>query len=161
MNRNALYKLYFEPNVLVALGHDSNIFDCACHYSRRKRNEKTTRRKRKTILGNFKSYNQIPGEDVQINIRPILIDRTQIEFELPVFRLKNIGNGPARNITIQWSIQGENINTIALNSDVLRNFDAHIESGLMLTLTQRLYLTTICNVFCSKMLCTAGKSTAA
>lgn len=82
-------------------------------------------------------FRWIPIENIEINIKPISTNSDQIKYERPIFGLKNIGNGPAKNITIEWHIQGEKIETIVLNSELLQRFNAHIESNLMLTLTQK------------------------
>lgn len=72
-----------------------------------------------------------PLHDAEVKVHPILPNGHEIAYERPIFRLKNIGYGPAKIITLEWKIRGDQIDTIVMNSALLSNFRTRIETGII------------------------------
>jgi hypothetical protein len=73
-------------------------------------------------------FRWIPSKNLQIIIRPELREgeENQYSTRLPVFRLKNIGSGPALNIKCYWSVQGERVETVFMGSSVFSQFSPNV-----------------------------------
>jgi|GEM_PF-6610960 len=74
-------------------------------------------------------FRWVPAETLQPIIRPELPENKPDQYgtRLPVFRLKNIGNGPAKNIEITWAITESDAESIVAMSTVLRRYDAKVK----------------------------------
>ncbi len=78
-------------------------------------------------------FRWIPLENLQSIISPQLAKDVieTPESRLPVFRLKNIGSGPAKNIKLEWSLIEQSINNICSNSQILKKYNVNLGSRLI------------------------------
>lgn len=79
------------------------------------------------------TFRWIPNETLQPITRPKLSNNQpdQCGTRMPIFRLKNIGNGPAKKIEIVWNLTGDSINSIVESSEILKKYNPSIQQGIL------------------------------
>ena len=79
------------------------------------------------------TFRWIPSENLQPIIRPELNEGRSDQYgtRLPVFWLKNIGCGPAKNICIKWSFEDQNIESIINSSEIMQQYNPEIRDQML------------------------------